>query len=276
MALKGNIKHSVVYWCFNVAGEQWDLDRTCVVAKELGMASVEILDVAQFATVKKHGLTCAIAGNGTPAEPFKYGFVNKSLHAELLERHGQVIDACAEAKMPSVISFFGYRWRDPNNPASGEIPRDEAVANAVAGLKQLARHAEKKGVNVCVEHLNTRDATHPMKGHPGYMGDDLEFCTEILRAVGSPRIKLLCDFYHVQIMHGDLLRRLESCKDLIGHIHTAGVPGRGELDEHQEINFPPLMQALVKLKYAGYVGHEFIPTRDPRAGLRQAVELCDV
>ena len=115
-----------------------------------------------------------------------------------------------------------------------------------------------------------------MKGHPGYQGDDLDYVADIVRRVGSPRVRLLFDFYHVQIMNGDLLRRLEKNIDIIGHIHTAGNPGRAELDDNQEIHFPPLMRKLVELGYKGYVGHEFIPTRDPLAGLQQAIALCDV
>ena len=115
-----------------------------------------------------------------------------------------------------------------------------------------------------------------MKGHPGYHGDDLDWCAEIIRKVGSPRVKLLFDIYHVQIMHGDIIRRMESIKELIGHVHTAGVPGRGELDDAQEVNYPPLMKKLLDVGYTGYVGQEFIPTRNPLDGLRQAVKLCDV
>ena len=144
------------------------------------------------------------------------------------------------------------------------------------GLKKLAAHAEQKGVTVCIEHLNTRDGSHPMKGHPGYQGDDIDYVANIVRRVGSPRVKLLFDIYHVQIMNGDVIRRLEECKDVIGHIHTAGNPGRAELDDKQEINYPPIMRKLVEMGYKGYVGHEFIPTRDPLAGLREAVQLCDV
>ena len=162
------------------------------------------------------------------------------------------------------------------HPRSGEIGRDEGADNCVKGLKEVAIHAEKKGVTVCVEHLNTRDDTHPMKGHPGYQGDDLDWMAGIIRRVGSPRLKLLFDIYHVQIMHGDLIRRLEQNREIIGHIHTAGNPGRGELDDRQEINYPAVMRKLLDIKYAGYVGQEFIPTRDPEAGLREAVTLCDV
>lgn len=275
-ALKGNINHSVVFWCFNVAGEKWDLDKTCAVTKSLGGKSVEIVGPDDFAAIKKHGLTCAIAANGTPKEPFKYGFNNPKFHAELKERTGKVIEAAAAAGVPSVIGFVGYKWIDPNDPKSGEITRDDAFKNSVAALKDLAVVAEKHGVTVCVEHLNTRDDTHPMKGHPGYQGDDLDFVADILRKVGSVRVKLLFDVYHVQIMHGDVIRRLEQCKDVLGHVHTAGNPGRGELDDMQEINYPAVMKKLAALKYAGYVGHEFIPTRDPLAGLKQAFATCDV
>jgi hydroxypyruvate isomerase len=165
---------------------------------------------------------------------------------------------------------------NPDDPKSGTITQDDAFANCVKGLKRLAKQAEKKGVTVCVEHLNTRDDTDPMKGHPGYQGDDVDFIAAILKKVGSPRVKLLFDIYHVQIMHGDVIRRIEANKELIGHVHTAGVPGRGELDEAQEINYPPIIKKLLGVGYTGYLGQEFIPTRDPLAGLKQAVKLCDV
>ena len=146
----------------------------------------------------------------------------------------------------------------------------------MAGFKKIVGYAEKKKVNLCIEHLNTRDDSHPMKGHPGYQGDDLDWLAAILRKVGSPRLRLLFDVYHVQIMHGDVIRRLEQTKDILGHVHTAGNPGRGELDDTQEINYPPIMRKLLEIKYTGYVGQEFIPTRNPLEGLRQAMKLCDV
>jgi len=273
---KGRIKQSIVFWCFNARSEKWDVEKTCAVAKELGVPSVEIIGPEHWATLKKHGLMCAIAPNGMPGAPFMRGFNNAAFHDELLDRTTKSIDQCADAKVPSIISFFGYKWKNPDDPKSGEIGRDEGFANCVKGLKELALHAEKKGVTVCVEHLNTRDDSDPMKGHPGYQGDDLDWCAAIVRKVGSPRIKLLFDFYHVQLMHGDLIRRLEAAKDIVGHIHTAGVPGRGEMDENQEVNYPALMRKLLDLGYTGYVGQEFIPTRNPFAGLKQAVELCDV
>ena len=187
-----------------------------------------------------------------------------------------VIDLTADFGCPAVIAFNGYEFVNPSDPTSGKISRDEGAANCIAGLKRVVGHAEKKGVTICLEHLNTRDGSHPMKGHPGYQGDDIDYVCDIVRKVGSPRLKVLFDIYHVQIMHGDVIRRIEECKDVIGHIHTAGNPGRAELDDTQEINFPPIMKKLLQIKYDGYVGQEFIPTRDPLAGLTQAVELCDV
>ena len=274
--LKGRIKQSIVFWCFNARGAQWDAEKTCTVAKDLGVPALEIIGPEHWGTLKKHGLICALAPNGMPGAPFMRGFNNTAFHAENLERTGKMIDDCSAAAFPSVISFFGYKWVNPEDPTSGEISRDDAFANSVKGLKELARHAEKKNVTVCVEHLNTRDGSDPMTGHPGYQGDDLDWCASVIRAVGSPRIKLLFDIYHVQIMHGDIIRRMESVKELIGHVHTAGVPGRGELDDTQEINFPPTMRKLLDIGYTGYVGQEFIPTREPFAGLKQAVTLCDV
>jgi hydroxypyruvate isomerase len=272
----GRIKQSIAFWCFNTAGEKWDLDKQCQVARELGCLSVELVESAQWGLLKKNGLVCAMAPNGMPGMPFVKGFNNPRYHEEVITRMKKEIDACAEAGFPNIIAFTGYQWRDAEAPKSGAISRDEGAANCVQGLKQVVGYAEKKGVNVCLEHLNTRDRSHPMKGHPGYQGDNLDWVAGIIRQVGSPRMKLLFDIYHVQVMHGDLIRRIEQNKDIIGHIHTAGNPGRGELDDTQEIQYAPVMRKLVEIKYAGYVGQEFIPTRDPLEGLRQAVRTCDV
>jgi sugar phosphate isomerase/epimerase len=272
----GRIKQSIVFWCFNSAGERWDLPRTCQVARQLGCQSVELVPPENWGVLREHGLTCAIAPNGMPGAPFMRGFNNPRFHDELSERMRRNIDACAAAQVPSIIAFIGYKWRDPENPQSGAISRDEAAENCVRGLRPVVEHAERRGVTICVEHLNTRDDSHPMKGHPGYQGDDLDWMAGILRRINSPRCKLLFDIYHVQIMHGDVMRRLQQNRDLIGHVHTAGNPGRAELDENQEIQYPAIMRKLLDIGYTGYVGQEFIPTRNPLAGLRQAVRLCDV
>jgi hydroxypyruvate isomerase len=274
--LNGRVNQSVAFWCFHSRGEKWSAEKLCEVAKSLGCKSVELIAPDHWPTLKKHGLTCAIASNGVPGASFKRGLNNPKFHDEVVERTSKTIDLCAEAGFPSVIAFVGYKWTNPDDPKSGAITTDDAFANCVKGLKRLAAHAEKKGVTVCLEHLNTRDDTDAMKGHPGYQGDDLDFVASVIRKVGSPRVKLLFDVYHVQVMHGDLLRRVDQTKDILGHVHTAGVPGRGELDERQEINYPAVMRKLVDVGYTGYVGQEFIPTRDPHAGLRQAVAACDV
>jgi sugar phosphate isomerase/epimerase len=273
--MNNRIKHSIVSWCFMSAGDKWSLDQLCEITKGFGVSSVEIVVPEDFPILKKHGLTCAIANNTMPGS-FKTGFNNPKFHDELVERTGKVIEGCADFGCPSVIAFTGYKWNDPLDPKSGEISLDDGARNCIKGLKRIASIAEKKGVTVCIEHLNTRDDSHPMKGHPGYQGDDLDYLAKIVRAVGSERVKLLFDVYHVQIMHGDVIRRLEQCKDIIGHIHTAGNPGRGELDETQEINYAPIMKKLLAIKYAGFVGQEFIPTRDAKAGLAEALKVCDV
>lgn len=269
----GRLKQSVCSWCFTSRGEKWSLDKLCEITAKLGAPSVELVGAKDFPTLKKHGLVCGIASTGLG---FPVGFNNPAHRDELVTKTKSTIDACAEAKFPSVIGFVGMKWVKPTDPKSGEIGRDDAFKNCVDGLKLVAGEAEKAGVTLCVEHLNSRDNSDPMRGHPGYQGDDLDFVMRILKAVGSPRVKLLFDVYHVQIMHGDLIRRLDECKEYLGHVHTAGVPGRGELDDAQEVNYPAVMRKLVALKYAGYVGQEFIPTKDPLAGLTQAVKVCDV
>lgn len=272
---KGNIKHSLVSWCFMSTGDKWSAPRMIEIAAQNGCKSVELIAPEHWPALAKQGLTCAIASNGVEGG-FVRGLNNLSIQDEVIATTKATMEKCAAAKVPSVISFTGMKWRKPEDPQSGEISLDEGADNCVAGLKKLAAIGEKLGVTVCIEHLNTRDSSHPMKGHPGYQGDDIDYVADIVKRVGSPRVKILFDIYHVQIMNGDVMRRLDQYKDLIGHIHTAGCPGRGELDDKQEINYPPIMRKLVEIGYAGYVGHEFIPTRDAAAGVREAVRLCDV
>jgi hydroxypyruvate isomerase len=276
VAEKGNINQSVVFWCFNAAGDKWDIEKTSQIAAGLGCKSVELVEPADWKTLEKYGLVCAIASNGMPGAPFMKGFNNPLYHEEVITRTKKSIDDCSAAGFPSVIAFTGYKWRDAEDPSSGEISAEEGADNCIAGLKKIAPYAEKKGVTICLEHLNTRDDSHPMKGHPGYQGDDLDEVAAMLRRVGSKNVKLLFDIYHVQVMNGDLIRRLEQTKDIVGHVHTAGCPGRGELDANQEIHYPAVLRKLLEINYEGYVGQEFIPTRDPVAGLTEAVKLCDV
>ncbi len=211
------------------------------------------------------------------ADPvFAKGLNNPRHHEEIFARTKNIIDRCAEFAIPNVIAFTGYKWLDPFDPASGEISAEEGARNTVAGLRELARYAAPRNVTVVLEQLNTRDVSHPMKGHPGYQGDDIDYCAAIVRQVDSAHAKLLFDVYHVAIMNGDVIRRVRQYAPWIGHVHVAGVPGRGELDDRQEIYYPGVMRALLESGYQGYVGQEFIPTRDPYEGLAEAVRLCDV
>jgi hydroxypyruvate isomerase len=273
----GRIRQVIVSWPFQLFGEKWDLATLCRVARELGCHGTELVGAEAFPMLREHGLVCALATNGMPDPPFVKGLNNLDYHEEIITRTRRRIEECAQAGMPAVIAFNGFKYRDALNPRSGEIPRDEGASNTVHGLKQLALHAERHGVTICVEHLNTRVLGDDFRGHPGYQGDDIDYCADIIRAVASPRVKLLFDIYHVQVMDGHVIGRIrEFGPDLIGHVHTAGVPGRGELDDAQELNYPAIMRALLEVGYTGYVGQEFIPTRAPLEGLRQAVALCDV
>ena len=264
-AAKGRIKQSIVHWCF---ADHWDVARMIKVAKGLGCGSIELIEPKYFPQLKEAGLECAIGTiDMAPLPPFAQGFNNPKHRERVLKATRDAIDACSEYGYKNVICFTGM---------SDGIPADVGASNCVEGFKQIIGHAEKKGVTLCLEMLNTRDTSHPMKGHPGYQGDHTEYCVDIIKRVGSPNMKLLFDVYHVQIMDGDVIRRIRQLKDVIGHVHTAGNPGRGELNEHQEIAYRPIMEALVEVGYKGYVGQEFIPTRDPLAGLKQAVALCDV
>ena len=259
------INQSIVQWCFS---KYWKLEETCAIAAKLGCKSVELVGIEDFATLKKHGLVCAIATSWyADGPPFVKGLNDPKNHDMCLDFLKRSIDGCAAANFPSTITFTGF---------AGEISPEDGIKNCVTALKKIAGYAEKKKVTINLEMLNTRDDSDPMKGHPGYQGDHIDYCMEIMRGVSSPRVKLLFDIYHVQIMDGDVIRRIHECKDYIGHIHTAGNPGRGELDDNQEINYPPIMKALLDIGYTGYVGQEFIPTRDPLQGLQEAVALCDV
>jgi hydroxypyruvate isomerase len=258
-ARKLRVKQSLVYWCYK---KYWDVDAMAQFAKSLGCPSVELVDPKEWATLKKHGLVCAIASS----HGFEKGMNNPKYQDMCLEKMRKSIDNCAEARFPNVITFTGF---------AEDIAPDEGARNCVAGFKKIVGYAEEKKVTLCLEMLNSR-VKEEMKGHPGYQGDHTDYCIDIIKKVGSPRLKLLFDIYHVQIMDGDVINRIKQHAEYIGHVHTAGNPGRRELDDKQEIYYPPIMRALVDIGYTGYVGQEFIPTRDPSKGLREAVALCDV
>lgn len=273
---QGNIKQSLAYWCLNGTHWNWDIDRICRTAKSLGCASVELAPPELWPVIRSYGLANAIALNGMPEPVFARGLNNPRYADEVIARTKAMIDQCADAGVPNVIAFTGYKWIDADNPESGEISLEHGAANTVKGLRELARYAGPRGVTICLEQLNTRDDSHPMKGHPGYQGGDIDYCAGIVIEVGSPHAKLLFDIYHVAIMNGDIIRRLSQYRDWIGHVHTAGVPGRAELDDQQELYYPAIMRTLVEIGYQGYVGQEFIPVRDPEEGLAQAVAACNV
>jgi hydroxypyruvate isomerase len=259
VAKKQRVKQSLVQWCYK---KYWNIDEMCLQAKRLGCLSVELVDPADWPTLKKHGLVCAIA----MSHGFEKGMNNPKYQEMCIDKMRRAIDASAEFGCPNVITFTGFRE---------DIPDDVGAKNCVEGYKKVVGYAEKKKVTLCLEMLNSRVAEE-MKGHPGYQGDHTDYCVDIIKKVGSPALKLLFDIYHVQIMDGDVIRRIRRHAEHIAHVHTAGNPGRAELDDKQEINYPPILKALVEAGYKGYVGQEFIPTRDPARGLEEAVALCDV
>ncbi len=255
---KGRINQSVAHWCFL----PMPLETLARHASEMGIKSVELVDPEQWPILKKYNLTCALANS----HGFVKGFNDKANHEFCIDKIKTAIDACAEAGFPTVITFSGMR---------GDIPDDVGLENCVLGLKKVIGYAEKKKINLCFEVLNSR-VDIAMKGHPGYMADSVEFVAEVCKQIASPRMTMLFDVYHVQVMQGDIITRIKKYHQYVGHYHTAGCPGRNEIDDTQEINYPPIMKTIVETGYKGYVGQEFIPTRDPMTSLREAVKLCDV
>jgi hydroxypyruvate isomerase len=255
------IRHSVMGWCFK------PLDPVTLArhAKEIGLAGIEGIDRTHYADVRKLGLEISLVGS----HGFARGPCNPEFRAEVVAKLEDAIDVAAAVGCRKVITFTGMRF-DGMDP-------ERAAADCVAVWKQVLPRAERQRITLVLEHLNSRDATHPMKGHPGYFGDDVDFCVDLVQRVGSPNFRLLFDIYHVAIMNGDVIRRLRQHRDVIGHMHTAGNPGRGELDDTQEINYPAVMRAVTEVGYHDFVAHEFIPTwDDPILALRHAAMVCDV
>lgn len=255
------IKHTLMGWC-------WKPMDTLVLAKhakEIGLVGIEGIDSKLYPDVKKLGLDISLVGS----HGFAKGPCNPEFHDEVVTKLTDSINLAADVGCKKVITFTGMKFEG--------MDRDKAIDACLSTWKEVLPLAEKKGVTLVLEHLNSRDSSHPMKGHPGYFGDDVDFCVDLIKKIGSPNFKLLFDIYHVSIMNGDIIRRLRLHQDSIGHIHTAGNPGRCELDEHQEINYPAVMQALLEIGYHDFVAHEFIPTwDDPILALRHAAMVCDV
>jgi hydroxypyruvate isomerase len=250
----GRIRQSVCKWCYPKIA----LDEFCVAVKAMGFQSVELLGEKDWATVKQHGLTCAMA-NGPSTIPV--GFNRPNEHDRLVAESERLLPLVAAAGLPNMIVFSGNR---------GGMSDGEGLDNCVVGLKRITPLAEKLGVTVCMELLNSK------VDHKDYMCDHTAWGAELVKRVGSPRFKLLYDIYHMQIMEGDVIRTIRQNIAHIAHFHTGGVPGRHELDETQEINWRTVCKVIADLGFAGYLAHEFVPSRDPLTSLREAVVLCTV
>ena len=256
------INHSVMGWCFKPMKAP-ELAKHCA---QIGLKGIEGIGRGDYPAVKELGLEISLVSGG---HGFKDGPCNPANTEKVVKGLAGGIELAAEIGTKNVITFTGMKFDG--------MDRDRAAQLCVDTWKKVVPLAEKKGVTLVLEHLNSRDDTHPMKGHPGYFGDDVDFCVDLIRRVGSPNFKLLFDVYHVSVMNGDVIRRIREYKDLIGHYHTAGNPGRAELDDTQEINYPAVMREIVKTGYEGYVAHEFIPAwEDKIKSLRHGVEVCDV
>ncbi|MEM6628686.1 MAG: TIM barrel protein [Bacteroidota bacterium] len=264
------IKQVIAAWPFMNLGDKWSAEQLVHYAKEMGFAGVELLDPIHWPLLKANELVCA----ATKSHTFIRGMNNTQHHAECLDILTKSIEASMQAGYPNVMTFTGLA--DTRSEKNGSIVSpEEARKNCIAGYKKIVSLAEEKGVTLILEPLNTK-VSENMKGHPGYTGDHIDLCMDIIKAVGSPNFKLLFDVYHIQIMDGDIIRHIQEYGEYIGHVQVAGVPGRGEIGLTQEIYYPAVMQALVDIGYTGYVGHEWIPTGDPKVGLKEAFSICDI
>ncbi|MBL9093238.1 MAG: TIM barrel protein [Planctomycetaceae bacterium] len=254
----GRIRQSIVAWCFKPLG----IPQLAEIAKAQGYESIELVPAEHWSFLKDQGLRCAIGSS----HGFAKGFAHTEEHEQCLQVLKRELDLAAAHDVPSIITFSGFRR---------ELTTEDGVKNMVAGLKKIVGYAEEKNVTLCLEMLNSRVPVE-MKGHPDYFCDDMDLTIDIIKQVGSPRLKVLFDVYHVQIMQGDVITRIKQYHEYVGHYHTAGNPGRNEIDDTQEINYPGIMRAIAETKYDAYVGQEFIPLRDARKSLAEAAQLCDV
>ena len=252
---KGRVRQSVSRWCY----KQIPLERLCAEAAATGIKGVDLLQPEEYGVPARSGLVCAMGYAGG-------GEINKGLnrtenHEAIEAGFRKYIPLAAKAGVPNVITFSGLR---------DGLSDEEGARNCVAGLRRLRSIAEDHGVTICMELLNSK------VDHHGYMCDRTAWGVGVMQEVDSPRVKLLYDIYHMQIMEGDLIATIRANSRWIGHFHTGGVPGRHELDGRQEVQWDGVMRGIVETGYTGFVAHEFVPTGDPMASLRQAVEVCDV
>ena len=253
-ASKGRLKLSVCRWCYG----GMSLADLCTNAKGMGIEAIDLLSEGEWATVKQHGLICSTAnGPGGITE----GWNRLENHDKLVKESERLLPLIAAAGIPQMIVFSGNRRG---------LSDEDGLKNCAAGLKRITPLAEKLGVTVIMELLNSR------VDHGDYQCDRTPWGVELVKRVGSDRFRLLYDIYHMQIMEGDVIRTIERNKDFIAHYHTGGNPGRNEIDETQELNYRRIMQAIADFGFKGYVAQEFIPKKDPMTSLRKAIEICSV
>ncbi len=252
---KSRLKQSVCRWCY----AKIPLPDFCKAVADMGLTAIDLLTESEWPVARAHGLTCSMGSGfgGTIAD----GLNVKANHEKTMANLARGIPLAAANKVPNLITFFGNRRG---------MPDDEAVANCVEALNGVKKIAEDHGVTICLELLNSK------VDHKDYQGDHTAFGVRVVQAVASPRVKLLYDIYHMQIMEGDLIRTIRDAREHIAHFHTGGVPGRHELDQTQEIQWRSVATAIADMGFDGYFAHEFIPTRDPIPALREAVALCAV
>jgi hydroxypyruvate isomerase len=259
-----SLQHSACKWCYpKIALE--DLARA---GREFGLASIELLNPEDFPTLKKHGLTCAMVSSPTGKTPqgVTVGGIPKAFnrlehHDTLAELYTRRIAETADAGFEKLICFSG------NRDGLGD---EQGLANCVSGLQRILPLAERRGVTLCMELLNSK------VNHKDYMCDHTAWGVELVKRVGSERFRLLYDIYHMQIMEGDVIATIQACHEFIAHYHTGGVPGRHEIDDTQELNYPAIVRAIQATGYRGFLGQEFVPARDPLTSLAAAIKLCTV
>lgn len=249
----GRLKQSVCRWCFS----KMTLDELAVQAAKLGMVGIDLLDPTDFPTLKKHGLICTMV----QSHPLTDGLCDPRFHAMCLEKMNAAIEATAAEGWRNVICFSGN--------ARG-IDRETGMKNCVNALRSIVPVAEKNRVTLVMELLNSK------VDHADYMCDNSQWGVELVKRVGSDHFKLLYDIYHMQIMEGDVIRTIRDNHAYFGHYHTAGNPGRNELDETQELCYPAIARAIADTGFDGYFAHEFVAKRNPIAGLTDAVRQCTV
>ncbi len=253
--LKGNIKHSVSRWCFG----DIPLEEFAENCKEIGIESIELLKEDEWQIVLDRGLTCAVA---TGDISLTEGFNNPKNHAKLQAFYPDLIRKAAAAGLPHVICFSGNR---------NGIGDTEGMENCAVGLDPLVKLAEKEGITLIMEVFNSKI------DHPDYQADSTSWTVDLCKKIGSERMKILYDIYHMQIMEGDIIRTIQNNHTYFAHYHTAGVPGRNEIGTGQELNYPAIAQAVLDTGFTGYFGQEFMPkNEDKLQSLREAILLCDV